>query len=179
MRHIGKRWRRDGRLEILGQTAVAVEPCEATLDDPSTRMNFEPDLVGHLPDDLYGDAGSVLEPLSGVGAVSECQFNKREAAPGRFQQWDSPVAILHTGRMHQQFQGPAISFHHGVPLATLDLLSSVVATRATGLSRLHALAVDHGRAGTGLAANALAVQHDQSVIDRLPHTRVSPGGEQP
>ena len=96
-------------------------------------MNFEPHLVGYLPDDLYSDAGSVLDPLSGVGAVGKCQCNKREAAPGRFQQWDSPIAVLHAGRMYQQFQGPAISVHHGVPLATHLLSITARNKMATGI----------------------------------------------
>jgi hypothetical protein len=66
-----------------------------------------------------------------------------------------------------------------MPLATLELLSSVVAGWATGLSRLHALAVDYGEAWTTLAADALAIQHDQPMIDRLPRPGIPPGGEPP
>ena len=54
-------------------------------------------------------------------------------------------------------------------LSALDLLAGVVAARAAGLGRLDALAVDHRRRGRGLAANPLAILHDQMVVDGREH----------
>lgn len=38
----------DGSLEVLGETAVSVDPGEGSLDHPSAGMHHEPGLIGEL-----------------------------------------------------------------------------------------------------------------------------------
>ena len=70
--------------------------------------------------------------------------------------------------MALQDERPAVGVDHGVALAALDLLASVVAARATGFGRLDALAVDHRGGGAGLATRPFAVEHDEMVVDAFP-----------
>ena len=58
----------DGRLEVLGQAAVAVEPCNRSLDDPSSWQHLEAlDRIG-APDDLEGPLAEFGERLFELGA---------------------------------------------------------------------------------------------------------------
>jgi hypothetical protein len=61
-----------------------------------------------------------------------------------------------------------------MPLAALDLLSRIVAARAASLCGFYALTVDDGSAWAGFTPDTLAVEHDQTMVDRLPNTSVSP-----
>jgi hypothetical protein len=56
---------------------------------------------------------------------------------------------------------------HDLPLAPLHLLAGVVASRAAALGGLDALAVEHRGRGRLLAADPLAISHDEQVVDRL------------
>ena len=59
-------------LEVLGETAVAIEPCEGALDDPTARQKLEAFGCIGLLDDLdcpLADATQgVLEFVPGIGA---------------------------------------------------------------------------------------------------------------
>lgn len=94
------------------------------------------------------------------GSIGEGQIDGGNAAPGRLQQRDGTVTVLHARRMHRHLQRPAVRVHHGVSLARLDLLARIVAARAASLGGLHALTVDNGSTRAGFATDALAVQHD-------------------
>lgn len=61
--------RGDRRLEVLGEPAVPVEPCEGALDHPAARMDDEAGLIGDAADDLHVDAGGVGHAF-GVVALS-------------------------------------------------------------------------------------------------------------
>ncbi len=69
---------------------------------------MEADLIGDLLDDLDGDAGGVLDPLGGLGAVGEGEFDEGEGLSRRLEQWDGTVAILDVGRVGLDDQGAAI-----------------------------------------------------------------------
>ena len=65
----------DGGLEVFGEPAASVEPCECSLDNPSTRQNLEAFRgIGSFDD--FKSPGSefgqgVLELVARIGAVSE------------------------------------------------------------------------------------------------------------
>src|SRR3972149_4238292 len=61
--------------------------------------------------------------------------------------------------------------------AAADLLAGIMAARSAGLGRLHALAVDDRGGGAGVAADTLAIGHDQRVVDLLEHAFVPPRGK--
>jgi hypothetical protein len=112
----------DRGLEILGQSTIAVEPSKTPLNNPSSRMNGEADLIGGLADDLDGDTSRVGDALGSIGGISEGTLDERKAATRGLQQRHSTVAILNRGGMDLQHQWPPISVHHGVPLAAITFL---------------------------------------------------------
>ena len=65
----------DGGLEVFGEPAASVEPCERSLDNPSTRQNLEAFRgIGSFDD--FKSPGSefgqgVLELVARIGAVSK------------------------------------------------------------------------------------------------------------
>src|SRR4051812_21327162 len=64
-----------------------------------------------------------------------------------------------------------------VALAAVDLFPGVVARKTSAFGRLHALAIDDARCGTGLAAFQFTRAHDQQLVDGLPQTAVTPSVE--
>ena len=60
-------------LEVLGEAAVAVEPCQGELDDPGPREDFEAFCPIGTPDDferpLASIAQCVLELVSVIAAI--------------------------------------------------------------------------------------------------------------
>src|SRR3546814_8092342 len=59
----------DGPLEVFGQTAIAVDPCEGAFDDPSSGMDDEAGLIGEFADDFDRNGGGVPDAIAVVGAV--------------------------------------------------------------------------------------------------------------
>ncbi|WP_187829939.1 hypothetical protein [Siccirubricoccus phaeus] len=93
-------------------------------------MDSKVDWILQLPDDFDSDADRLSDALCGVGHIGEGAQDEGEAPPGRPQQREVVSRSLEGGRMALQDQRAAISVHHGVPLATLNLLASVVAPRS-------------------------------------------------
>src|SRR3546814_8429987 len=60
----------DGPLEVFGQTAIAVAPCEGAFDDPSSGMDDEAGLIGEFADDFDRNGGGVPDAIAVVGAVA-------------------------------------------------------------------------------------------------------------
>ena len=67
--------RGDGLLEVLGETAVPIEPCERALDDPAARREFEAfGDVGTFDDfdgPLADPAESIAKLVASVAAIGE------------------------------------------------------------------------------------------------------------
>src|SRR3546814_14315142 len=59
----------EGPLEVFGQTAIAVDPCEGAFDDPSSGMDDEAGLIGEFADDFARTGGGVPDAIDLVGAV--------------------------------------------------------------------------------------------------------------
>src|SRR5580704_15788959 len=66
--------------------------------------------------------------------------------------------------MNLQRQRPAIGINQRVTLTAFDLFPGVEASRTPAFRGLHRLAVDYGRRGARLAADALAIQHHQMMV---------------
>lgn len=87
------------------------------------------------------------------------------------------MAVLDAAQVRMRDQAAAVSVDHGVALAPRHLLTGVVAARPAALCRLDTLAVDDGCGRAGLAPGALAVEHHEVVVERLPRSGVAADGE--
>lgn len=119
-------------LVILAQAAIAAEPGEGSFDNPALGQDHE---AGHIVaafDDLQDPVAQLprpLDQLSGVAAVGPDQLEPRELADQFDQHEFGPVAVLDVGRMYHHGQDQAQGVYDDVPLASLDLLAGVVASR--------------------------------------------------
>jgi len=77
------------------------------------------------------------------------------------------VTVLDAGRVREQHQRPTVRVDQRVVLAALDLLAGVIAAWPTALAGLDALAVDDLGRGRGFPTAALAVLHQELVVDLL------------
>ena len=81
------------------------------------------------------------------------------------------VSILHIGRMNKDDEHDAKRVGDDVALAAVDLFPGVVARYASTFGRLHALAVDDARCGTGLPAFSRALMTSSWLM--VSHKRLS------
>src|SRR3546814_5056005 len=65
----------DGPLEVFGQTAIAVDPCEGAFDDPSSGMDDEAGLIGEFADDFDRNGGGVPDAIAVVGDRKSTRLN--------------------------------------------------------------------------------------------------------
>ena len=79
--------------------------------------------------------------------------------------------------MDLEYQPSAVGIDHGFTLAPVDLLAGVISPRPTGFRGFDALAVDYRRTGAGFAADTLAIQHHQVVVQVFPGSVVAKSGE--
>ena len=119
-------------LEIARQAAIAADPGEGPLDDPSLGQDDESVAIAAFDDfDLptagpRNDAGH-LRPL--VSSIGEDAFDKREPAAGLAQQLACAIAILNVCRMDHDAQQQAERIDEDVAFATRDLLARIEALR--------------------------------------------------
>src|SRR3546814_449919 len=135
-------------------------------------MDDEPGLIGEFADDLDDDRGGVRDTRSVVGAVSEGALDEGLPPPRLLKQRHRAVAVLHVGRVNEQREYAPVGIHHGMTLAPHHLHAGIIAARAAGFGRLHALAVDDGRRRARLPADAGAVELDQMMVEALEHSIV-------
>ena len=167
----------DRDLEVLCEPAIASDPSEEALDDPSAWQDGEADLIGMLVDDLDDDAGLGGDTLAGISSVGEDAFNEGEDRARGLQKRPATVAILDTRWMRFEHEAAPIGIDERMALAAIDLFAGIIAARFTGLRRLHALAVDDSRRGTGLPPNPFTIGYDECVVDLLEQTGIAPCGE--
>ena len=109
------------------------DPGKRSLDDPAFAK-YEETMQFIAPDDLklpsacLGDGGRRLRPL--VAGISEDTLDEGEQAP-RTSIEDEPgaIAILYSGRMHDDVQQQAERIDQDMPFATRDLLGRIEALR--------------------------------------------------
>mgnify|MGYP006867811099 CR=1 FL=1 len=123
------------------------------------------DLVGRLANDLAVDEGGGTRFSAGEACIGKGLRHEGKRAPRQAQDRNSTVAILDAGGLRIEDEGATVRIDYGLAFAAFHLLACVVATRAAGLGSLDALAVEHDRAGRGLAPGPLAVHHDETMVD--------------
>lgn len=170
--------RGDGLLEVLGKSAVSVEPGDSPLDDPPAGQDFEaPNLVRSLDDGDHPAAQGlqgILQFLASISAISEHVPQPGKPLDDATQDDWSSVAILNVSGMDDGMNQIALGVGEDVSLAPFDLLPGVVAPWATTFRGFDALAVDHTGAGRGLAPLRFADEHEKSMVQGLPQSRIAP-----
>src|SRR3954465_4521375 len=133
--------------------------------------------VGSL-DDLDGPVTMTLEGIAQfaarIASIGEDMPQPWKPVADGLEQRRGSVAILHIGRMNKDEEHDAQRVSDDVALAPVDLFASVVARKTSAFGRLHALAVDNARCGTGLAAFQFTRAHDPQLVDGLPQAAVPP-----
>src|SRR3546814_1255944 len=94
-----------GPLEVFGQTAIAVDPCEGAFDDPSSGMDDEAGLIGEFADDFDRNGGGVPDAIAVVGAVGIGARDEGMPLVRLLEQGHRAIAVLHIGRMDQYDKG--------------------------------------------------------------------------
>src|SRR3954447_14204493 len=140
-------------------------------------MDGKADLTFELADDLDPDGAGLLHSWPLVACIRIAELNEWPPRTGGNHQRPGTVAVLDGRRVDVQLERPAGRVHHGVPFAAFDLLSGIIAPDPAGFGGLDALAVDHRRRRAGLPAFALAVEHHEPMVDRLPGPVVAEPGE--
>ena len=168
----------DGGLEVLGEPAASIEPCERSLDNPSARQNLEAFRGIGSFDDFKGPGSEfgqgVLQLVTRIGAVSEDVAQPRIERPDRAEERNCAVPILDVSRMHLQTNEMSRRIGNDVPLAPLDLLARIITARTATFRRLHRLAVDDTCGRARLPTLVLASHDDERVVDRYPRPITRP-----
>ena len=123
----------NGCFKIFCQSTASSEPCERPLDHPPTRQNFEPaDVIGSF-DDFYRPLSNSFERspqfVTGIAAVGEDMPQPGIERTDRGQRDRAAIAVLNVGGMHDEPNEMTKCIGHDVPLASLDLLARIKATR--------------------------------------------------
>jgi hypothetical protein len=140
-------------------------------------VHREADLLRGLTNDFDDDAGCGGDTLCVVRRIGEDPLDEGEAGSRCLEERPGAIAVLNGGGMGVEHERTSIGIDKCMALAAFDLLTSVVAAGTAGFRGLDALTIEHARARTGLAPNALAVEHQQVMIDRLQKSIVSQSDE--
>lgn len=118
--------------EVARQTAVAADPGECALDNPSLGQNDEAVRVAafddlQCPATCIGDDPGHLWPL--IAGIGEDTLDEGEQAPCRTEQVAGAVAILHVGGLNADAQQEAERINEDMSLAPGDLLARIETLR--------------------------------------------------
>lgn len=119
-------------LEVATEAAVAADPSDGALDNPTLRQHDKAMAVAaahdlDLPVAGAGDGGSHLRPL--ISSVADDALDEGEQSARLAQQWLGTVAVLHIGGMHDHAEQQAKRVGQDMTLAPDNLLARVVAGR--------------------------------------------------
>jgi len=152
-------------LEILGEAAAPIEPCERPLDNPSAWQDLEPLRIRALYD-LDGKTGQsfgqgIAELRTLIPAVGEQLFKEWiQAEHGRHNKHAS-VTVLNVRRMNDRVQQQTYRVDQDMPLLSLDFLARVIAiwiNAAPPFSALFTLWLSITQA-VGLASRPICSRH--------------------
>ncbi len=168
----------DGRLEVLGQPPVSIEPGERALDDPSAGQELEARHARGTVDDLQRPAADplqcALELGPGMGAVGEDVAQAGKVAGDGGEHRRRAVAVLDVGAVDHDRDQQAAGVGEDVTLAALDFLSGVEAPDTAAFRGFYALTVDDTGRRAGRAALGLARRGQQLPVDLGPGAVVPP-----
>lgn len=176
---------------ISAEPPGTAQPSESTLDDPSSRKDFERVQLGAFHDLDHTAPGffGLFHKRSGVAAVGPDMLDGSLCFPGEesSQQLVSCIPVLEVGRQDYHHEDQADGIDQDVSLATIDLFACVVAAFFAHLRAFDGLAVDNRSAGLGFASFELAQVFSQVIVNffqepiDLPETEVmidrAPRGE--
>src|SRR6266851_3825589 len=171
----------DGGLEILGETAVSVEPGDGALDHPAALDEVEARGGLDALDDFDRPLAELfecgLEFVAGVAGIGEDMAQPGKGIADGGEEERGSITILEACFMHDRADQQARCVGQDVALAALDLLAGVIPSRAAGFGGLDRLAVDDPGGGTRFAAHRFTRQHQQDMVDLPPQAVVAPGIE--
>src|SRR5215216_6054928 len=171
----------NGGFEVLGEAAVAAEPGEGALDQPSPRQELEAFDAVRTLDDLdrprpaFGERADELLPA--IDAVGEDVAQLGERAGEALEQRHGAVTVLNLGAVHEARQEEALGVGHDVAFAALDAFEHIQAARPSALGGAHALAVDDRQRRHGLAPLRLSRPSDEVVVHAMPGAVAAPAVE--
>ncbi len=117
---------------VLAHPPIPTDPAEGPLHDPTLRQDRKADDLIATLDDLQNPVSKRSRPFDQFARITTIRPNQLQASipptePGQYQL--GPVAILNVGGMNNDGQYQPQRVDDDMPLATVDLLARVVATR--------------------------------------------------
>src|SRR3990170_875282 len=168
----------DSSFEVFGQSSIASEPSEGSLDHPTFGLGLEcADALGAC-DDLdrpaTGVGKCIQQFLAAVDAIGKDVTQLGEHSTERGEQRDGPVVVLDVGwkDLHRQWRAGGVG--HQMALASLQPLGRVKPTWAATFRSFNALAVDHASGRKQVASGHLADALDEREVDPLPDALIAP-----
>lgn len=119
--------------EVAHQTAIAADPGECPLDDPSLWQDDKAVEMRSLDDfEVPGASGGDnlchFRPL--IARICENTFDERKAPPCSLQQIVGTIAVLNVGRQDAHAEQETERIDEDVALAARDLLARIEALRS-------------------------------------------------
>ena len=158
----------DALFVVADEASPSCEPAEGALDDPAARHDLEARLIVEAADDLddeIEERGLVHELPAVIGAVGEQMLDPGPTLAQRLQNYLRSGTVGYVGGGEIDHQKTTVGIHRHMSLAPDGLLRTVVAPLRPRSRRLDRLAVDNPGARAGLAADALAVNHQGKVVN--------------
>ena len=150
---------------------------QAEKHSTTQRRRLEAYLIGQPAHDLDSDGGRFGDPLTGINAVGEHLLYEGEARARSLQHRHSASrSCTDAGCTCNSKPRPSVSTR-AWRLRPLTFFAGVIPARATSLSGLHALRMDHCGTWAGLAAGMLGFQHHQVMVQTFPAPVVAEAGE--
>src|SRR6202043_1866281 len=125
------------------------------------RVGTFDDFYLPFPDTLQ----SLAQFISGIATIGKDMAQPGIARTDRSKDARGAIAILNAGFVHHDPDQIALGVGDDVALAALDLLSCVIAPRATAFRGFHRLAVNHSGRRARLSASRRAPRHHQGVVE--------------
>ena len=122
----------DERFVILAHSAVATDPGESALHDPSFAQHDETDIFVAPLHNIQDPASQGFRPeheLTRVAAIGPNAFQSWVQATALAKHQLGSVSILDIGSMHHQCQDQTQCVDDHMPLAAIDFLARVVTAR--------------------------------------------------
>jgi len=167
-------------LPISGNSPVATKPRERSFDYPSPRKNLEPTLLRWFPDYLHRDVVSCLRPVDELALVASVTPNTSQpwrVSHSLIQKAWRCGGVLDVGWGDNDPEQESFGVNNDVSLATVNLLSRVIADRPAAWSRRHALAIDDAGAWREFTTHFRAEYRSYNVRQLLPNAIICPGSE--